>query len=213
MRPEGVSVNQMMVAVYRANPHAFGGNMNVLLAGSTLRLPETADLEQLAASVATAEVQKQSDDWQNRTPQARSLRLLPPSDTQVSAPASAPAPAADRANVTANANAPADKPATSAPPASANAAEENRRLLELRNEQLRNLQNQAAAPAAAADKPAEQPAEAEKPAAPGVELENEPVFTDEASKQDKPAEQVAATTAPAAAPASAPRPAPAPSLM
>ena len=46
-RPEGVSVNQMMVAVYRANPHAFGGNMNVLLAGATLRLPETADLEQI----------------------------------------------------------------------------------------------------------------------------------------------------------------------
>ena len=215
MRPEGVSVNQMMVAVYRANPHAFGGNMNVLLAGATLRLPETADLEQLSASVATAEVQKQSDDWTNRTPQARSLRLLPPSDTQVAAPAPAPAQPANRPTASANANAPADKPATAAPPASANAAEENRRLLEVRNEQLRNLQNQAAAPAAAADKPAPQPAEAEKPAAPGVELENEPVFTDEASKQDKPAEQVAAATAPAAAPAAAPtpKPTPTPSLM
>ena len=217
MRPEGVSVNQMMVAVYRANPHAFGGNMNVLLAGATLRLPETADLEQLSASVATAEVQKQSDDWLNRTPQARSLRLLPPSDTQVAAPAPAPAQAANRANVNANASAPANQPAASSPPASASAAEENRRLLEVRNEQLRALQNQAAAPATPADKPAQQPAEAEKPAAPGVELENEPVFTDEASKQDKPAQtpsEQAAATAPAAAPAaSAPRPAPAPSLM
>ncbi len=217
MRPEGVSVNQMMVAVYRANPHAFGGNMNVLLAGATLRLPETADLEQLSASVATAEVQKQSDDWLNRTPQARSLRLLPPSDSQVSAPAPAPAQAANRANANASASAPANQPAASSPPASASAAEENRRLLELRNEQLRALQNQAAAPATPADKPAQQPAEAEKPAAPGVELENEPVFTDEASKQDKPAQtpsEQAAATAPAAAPAaSAPRPTPAPSLM
>ena len=136
-RPEGVSVNQMMVAVYRANPHAFGGNMNVLLAGATLRLPETADLEQLSASVATAEVQKQSDDWLNRTPQARSLRLLPPSDTQVAAPAPAPAQAANRANVNANASAPANQPAASSPPTSASAAEENRRLLEVRNEQLR----------------------------------------------------------------------------
>jgi pilus assembly protein FimV len=215
MRPEGVSINQMMVAVYRANPHAFGGNMNVLHAGATLRLPETADLEQLSASVATAEVQKQSDDWLNRTPQPRSLRLLPPSDTQVSAPAPAPAQTATRAD----ANAPATKPAPSSPPANANAsAEENRRLLEVRNEQLRDLQNQAAAPAAPADKPAQQPPEAEKPAAPGVELENEPLFADEASKQDKPApastEQAPVAPAPAPAPAvSAPRPAPGPSLV
>ena len=38
LRPEGVSVNQMMVAVYRANPHAFGGNMNVLLRGCHVAL-------------------------------------------------------------------------------------------------------------------------------------------------------------------------------
>ncbi len=212
LRPEGVSVNRMMVAVYRANPHAFGGNMNVLLAGATLHLPETADLEQLSASVATAEVQKQSDDWVNRTPQPRALRLLPPSDTQVSAPAPAPAQAPTRPTT----SAPATNPAPASPPASANAAEENRRLLEVRNEQLRDLQNQAAAPPAPADKPA-QPPEAEKPAAPGVELENEPIFTDEASKQDKPAQAPAAEQAPAvpapAPVAAAPRPAPQPSLV
>jgi pilus assembly protein FimV len=219
MRPQGVSVNQMMVAVYRANPQAFGGNMNVLHAGATLRLPDSADLEQLSASVATAEVQKQSDEWLNRAPQARTLRLLPPSDTQVSAPATPSAQATNRAPAEASPSKPASTPSTTGSSATSNAnAEDNRRLLALRDEQLRNLQNQAAAAAAPAEKPAQATAEAEKPAAPGVELETERVFTDEASKQDKPAEASAetqpATPAPTPAPAApAPRPAPAPSLV
>jgi pilus assembly protein FimV len=220
LHPQGVSVNQMMVAVYRANPHAFGGNMNVLHAGATLRLPDGADLEQLSASVATAEVQKQSDEWLNRAPQARTLRLLPPSDTQVSAPATPPAQAANRAPAEAPPpSKPASPPSTSGSATSnANAADENRRLLALRDEQLRNLQNQAAAADAPADKPAQAPADAEKPAAPGVELETERVFTDEASKQDQPAEASAEKqpAAPAPTPAQAapaPRPVPAPSLV
>jgi pilus assembly protein FimV len=219
LRPQGVSVNQMMVAVYRANPRAFGGNMNVLRAGATLHLPETADFEQLSASVATAEVQKQSDEWQNRAPQARTLRLLPPSDTQASVPASPPAQTTNRAPSSTSPTKPESSPPASGAASSNAAAEDKRRLLALRDEQLSNLQNQAAAPAAPAEKPAQPPPEAEKPATPGVELENQPVFTDEASKQDKPAEAPAATP-PAAAPtpapataASAPRPAPAPSMV
>jgi pilus assembly protein FimV len=209
-----VSVNQMMVAVYRANPHAFGGNMNVLLAGATLHLPGTDDFEQLSASVATAEVQRQSDEWVNRPTQERTLRLLPPSDTKVSPPAVAPAQAENRAP----ANAPSSKPASPANgPATAN-ADENRRLLDLRNEQLRNLQEQAAAQAPKpAETPASPPAGAEKPAAPGVELEREQVFADEASKQDNSAQAPAdapAAQAPAPAPAAAaPRPAPSRSLV
>jgi pilus assembly protein FimV len=222
LRPEGVSVNQMMVAVYRANPRAFGGNMNVLRAGATLRLPDAADLGELSASVATAEVQKQSDEWLNRTPQqARTLRLLPPSDTQASAPATPSSQASNRGPASASPSPPASSPPIGGATSGNSAAEENRRLLEVRNEQLRNLQNQAAAPAAPAEKPAPAPAEAEKPAAPGVELENEPLFADEASKQDKPAEAAVETQPAAPTPAPAPaataqRPAatpPAPSLV
>ena len=32
-----------MVAIYQSNPHAFVGNINVLRAGSTLRIPDAAD--------------------------------------------------------------------------------------------------------------------------------------------------------------------------
>src|SRR5690606_19793663 len=40
LRPAGVSVNQMMVGLFEANPEAFDGNMNVLLRGATLRIPD-----------------------------------------------------------------------------------------------------------------------------------------------------------------------------
>ena len=39
-RPEGVTINQMMVAMYRSNPDAFGGNINLLRAGASLQLPQ-----------------------------------------------------------------------------------------------------------------------------------------------------------------------------
>ena len=213
MRPENVSINQMMVAVYRANPRAFGGNMNLLLAGATLRLPTNADLEQLSARVATEDVQRQSDEWLNRSPQGHTLRLLPPSETKA-APSAAGASA--QASSRAPGNATASAPAASAPNAAAGAsAEENRRLIELRNEQLHKLQEQAAGEAPPAEKAAQAPAE--KPA-PGVELESEPLFADEAKQDKANAAQAPAEAAPAAAAAPAPvapapRPAPGPSLV
>ena len=76
LRPDGVSINQMMIAIYQANPAAFGGNINVLHAGATLRLPESADFDTLATTVANAEVRRQTDEWQNRAPQGGQLRLL-----------------------------------------------------------------------------------------------------------------------------------------
>jgi pilus assembly protein FimV len=217
MKPEGVSINQMMVAVYRSNPQAFGGNMNVLLAGATLRLPTNADLGELSARVATDEVKRQTDEWLSRSPQEHTLRLLPPSETKAAPPApAASAQASSGAPGSAATTAPAAPASPPSSAASANAgAEENRRLLELRNEQLRNLQEQAAAEAAPAEKPAQAPTE--KPA-PGVELESEPLFADEAKQDNANAAQAPAEAAPAAAAAPtpaapAPRPAPGPSLV
>jgi len=212
-KPDGVSINQMMVAVYRANPHAFGANMNVLLAGTTLRLPTSSDFDDLSARVANAEVQRQSDEWLNRSPQEHTLRLLPPSETKAGPPA--PAVAAE-ASSRAPGNAATAAPGAPASPQSAGAnasADESRRLLELRNEQLRNLQEQAAAEPAPADKAATPPAD--KPA-PGVELESEPLFADEAKKDDAAKPAAEETPAQAAAPtpaAPAPNPASGPSLV
>ncbi len=95
LRPEGITINQMMIAIFQANPAAFGGNINVLRAGATLRLPAAADFDTLVVTVANAEVQRQTDAWQNRAPGGQ-LRLLPPTETAVArepVPAPAPAPA------------------------------------------------------------------------------------------------------------------------
>ena len=142
MRPEGISVNQMMIAMFRENPRAFGGNINVLRAGATLRLPESVDFDGLAATVANAEVVRQTDEWQNRTAQGGQLRLLPPSDTQT---ARTPPPVADRGTT------PPPRPVeTTPPPAAAGAgdaaaADVEDRLLAVNNADLRNLQHAAAA--------------------------------------------------------------------
>ncbi len=196
-RPDGVSMNQAMVAIYRANPQAFGGNMNVLHVGATLRLPESADFQDLGATVANAEVQRQSDDWLNRSQQQGTLRLLPPAEP-------APAPQAPPSRTTAVAPAPAaPSPASPAAPApgavaSNSDADESRRLLELRNQELANLQRQAAAEPPASDAA---PAGVQAPAAPGVDIdEPEQLFADETEPAETP-DAAAGQAAPAPAPA------------
>ena len=189
LRPQGISTNQMMIAIYQANPQAFGGNINILRAGATLRLPESADFATLATTVANSEVQRQTDEWRNRATQGGQLRLLPPSDAAVArAPAPPPQATAPPAP-TQSAPAPADAAA-----AAAAAAEAERRLLEVRNAELRSLQEAAAA----AETNAVTPAPEAEAADPGVEVESEQLFVDEAEPAAEP--EPAVTPAPAPAP-------------
>ena len=63
-RDEGVSVNQMMLAVLRTNPQAFiGGNINLLREGAVLRMPGRDELQRLSMAEATAEVRSQVARW------------------------------------------------------------------------------------------------------------------------------------------------------
>jgi pilus assembly protein FimV len=194
-RPDGVSVNQMMIAIFQANPEAFAGNINVLRAGSSLRLPDSADLGALTTTVANAEVRRQTDEWQARAAQGGQLRLLPPTEPEV---ARTPAPAPARPATPAAPASAATPPNGAAAGGAATAANTpTNRPLEVANPALQQLQQQAA-PAADAPAPA-----AEAPAAqPGVDLETEgdQVFADET-----PAEPAAVEP-----PAPAPTPAPAP---
>jgi len=57
------SVNQMMVALYRANPEAFMGNINNMKAGSILRMPEAEALAAVSRNEANAEVTAQHEAW------------------------------------------------------------------------------------------------------------------------------------------------------
>ena len=63
-KPEGVSLEQMLVGLLRANQDAFdGGNMNRLKAGRILSLPDKSALEAVPDAEARKIVRAQSSDW------------------------------------------------------------------------------------------------------------------------------------------------------
>jgi pilus assembly protein FimV len=61
--PPGVHLDQMLLALYQENAHAFEGNMNRMQAGRTLRLPDQHELAAINESVAEHAVQIQAEDW------------------------------------------------------------------------------------------------------------------------------------------------------
>lgn len=94
-RPDAsVSVNQMMLALLRANPGAFDAdNVNRLRSGSVLRVPGQAEVAELSAAEAARLVRMQADAW--RTPRAA---VPQPVEAPAPAPAAAePAPAVSSA--------------------------------------------------------------------------------------------------------------------
>ncbi len=64
IKPEGVSLDQMLVGLFRANQEAFdGGNMNRLKAGKILSVPEKSAIEAVTDGEAKKVVIAQSSDW------------------------------------------------------------------------------------------------------------------------------------------------------
>ena len=56
-----LSVQQMMLAIQQQNPSAFAGeNINRLLAGQTLRIPNTSEIQRISEAMALAEVKRQN---------------------------------------------------------------------------------------------------------------------------------------------------------
>jgi len=70
--PQGVDMNQMLVALKTANPDAFyRDNINALKSGAVLRVPSKDDAQAMTAAAAVAEVRRQNSDWRSgavRTP-------------------------------------------------------------------------------------------------------------------------------------------------
>ena len=137
-------VNRMMVAIYAANPAAFGGNINVLLANAELRIPAGGDVAAISASAAAEEVARQYRQWSEGGTAAASpadtsgrLRLVTPEQGTAAAAPATPAPEA------------------AAPASDAEMQDrlqrletelaETRRLLEVRNAELATLQGRAPA--------------------------------------------------------------------
>lgn len=59
-----VTMNQMMVALYERNPHAFNDNINLLREGAVLRIPDDNEVRRQTPETATAEVVRQTREWQ-----------------------------------------------------------------------------------------------------------------------------------------------------
>ncbi|NND36888.1 MAG: LysM peptidoglycan-binding domain-containing protein [Gammaproteobacteria bacterium] len=89
MRPDNrLSMNQTMLAIYEANPGAFAGNINLLKAGATMRIPSADEFFQISRGDAFSEVQRQNTNWQSgvtddvatRAETRPSLTLVPPDE-------------------------------------------------------------------------------------------------------------------------------------
>ncbi|HEY1724653.1 MAG TPA: FimV/HubP family polar landmark protein [Steroidobacteraceae bacterium] len=223
------SRQRQLVAIYRANPSAFEGNMNLLLAGRQLEMPGEGDIEAISPGEAASEVHRQNAAWAgahggnaashgNAEAAGGQLHLVPPQEA-------AKAPASGAPSASASAPAPAASAGAAAGAATAAAAAKNdalnqrvsqleaqlaesQRLLQLRNADLAALQARAAAqnvqPAAkpaAPTPPAAAPPVAEAPIAPSTP--SAPVTGAPVSPPSTPAATPKPSPSPAAAPSAA----------
>lgn len=64
VKPRGVTADQMMVALFRANPDAFRRhNINRLKAGETLKVPSTAESKAISSTRAKRVIRKHYAEW------------------------------------------------------------------------------------------------------------------------------------------------------
>ena len=152
----GVRTDQAMVAIYRGNSGAFEGDMNRLRAGAVLRMPGSDEIAAVSPSEASGEVRRATGTWSasSGTAGGGRLRLVPPSDS-----ASSPgATAGNAAEVEALENRVRELEGQ---------VTESKRMLELRNTELADLQAKLAAsqqrPAPTSQVPAAQTPPVEQP--------------------------------------------------
>jgi pilus assembly protein FimV len=151
-------VDQTMIALYRANPGAFGGNINVLHQGAVLRVPGADQIATLNQREAIGEVHRQMDAWRSGETAAGApgghLRLVTPS-------------AGGSATGTGNANAANSNASAAETQALKDRVRdlegqlaESKRLIDIRNNELSALQRKLGAAATA---PAATPPQAATP--------------------------------------------------
>ena len=178
--------DRAMIAIYRNNPQAFDGNINVLRAGSILRLPDQSAIAAVDAGEASTEVRRQIAAWSGAPRPAGGpaggesgdarLRLVPPGGGGAGGNAAEAQALRDRVTQLES------------------ELTESRRLLELRNSELARLQSAASA------RPA--PAPVPVPVTPAAPPETAPAEPPAATAPP------AAETPPAVEPTPEPKPAP-----
>jgi len=154
-------LDQTMIALYRANPAAFGGNINVLRQGAVLRVPGADDIAALNQKEAMGEVHRQMDAWRSAAGAGEAgghLRLVSPNAGGNGTPAVASAAGGNSGETQALRDRVKDLEGQLA---------ESKRLIDIRNAELAELQHKAGGPAPTAKNPS--PVVQERPLPPPPE--------------------------------------------
>lgn len=70
-------LQRMMIAIFRANPNAFDGNINRLHRGAVLTIPSGTEVAAISKAEAKREVHAQMTAWRSAEPGARALDAMP----------------------------------------------------------------------------------------------------------------------------------------
>jgi pilus assembly protein FimV len=180
-----------MLAIYQANPPAFDKNMNLLRSGAVLRIPDSSDVSAISPSEANGEIRRQYAAWRSSTPADGSSAAAEPGRLRLVTPS-------ESGSVGTGGPTPETKALQGRVKELEGQLSESKRLLEMRNAELAQLQARlegaTKAPPAAAPAPAPTPPAATAPAPTPAPAEQQP-----------PAAQA---ESPAAAPSPAEEPAP-----
>jgi len=149
---ERPAIERTMIALFRANPEAFNGNINQLRAGAILRVPSSDEVAGISSAEAASEVGQQNSAWRAAGGgEAGRLKLVTPPEGEAEAATPEPSGRVE-----------------SQIDSLEKGISEQKRLLELQNQELADLQKklaEARAEESQAAAPAPQPA----PAAPADE--------------------------------------------
>src|SRR6202521_3987792 len=192
-------VDQTMIAMYRANPDAFGGNINILRRGAVLRIPGGDEVAALNQTEAIGEVRRQMDAWRGASAAAPNghLRLVTPG-------------AGGGAS-----NSPGDSAASGEAQALKGRVKDletqladAHRLLDLKNNELSELQRKLGAPVTAVPTPRPQTPTAQVPVTTPTPPPVEATPPNTTASTPTPSPLPAENTTPTPTPVPAPKPAP-----
>ncbi len=141
-----VAVDQTMIALFRSNREAFGGNINVLRQGTILRVPNADEIAALNQKEATGEVRRQMEAWRSGEAAASAssgrLRLVAPSSGGSATGGTGTANAGNPSGSSAEAQALKDRVKDLE-----GQLAESKRLIDIRNNELSALQRKLGVPA------------------------------------------------------------------
>jgi pilus assembly protein FimV len=188
-----------MLAIYQANPPAFEKNMNLLRSGAVLRIPETSDVSAISPSEANGEIRRQYAAWRSSAPAAGSPTAAETGRLRLVTPTESGSAGTGVANGEAKALQGRVKELESQ-------LSDSKRLLEMRNAELAQLQSRlegaTKAPPSAAPTPPVAAAPQPAPPAPAPAEQQPPAAQAEApSAAPPPAEEPAPSAEPTPTPA------------